>query len=104
MQTLFIVAAGSVFFWFILGVVSKLPYASKVERQLRADQKDPNEIERIVGKTRYTNALFFLKRQGTSPENAASLLALYVLRDMGSYSSAEDPEERQLLQILGYIK
>jgi len=92
--------------WFISGVIAKLRYAAKVETALRKKLINPQQIERTVGKSKYTDALFFLKREKVSSEDAANLLELYVAKDFGSYCSPDEKgsQEEKLLKILGYLK
>ena len=92
--------------WFLMGVFAKLAYAAKVERELRTKQILPSQIENVVGRSKYSNALFFLKKKQVSPGDAAGLLDFYVLKGFGEHGTHAniDPDETKLLKILGYLQ
>ena len=106
MYVVLYVAITLIVIWFGQGIIRKLGYAAKVERELIARQIYPTQIEKVVGRSRYANALFYLKKESVSPRDTAGLLELYVVKAYGVHCTSIDidPKEKKLLEILGYLK
>lgn len=101
MEKAFVVIGVIAVIAFVVGVLKKLSYAVRVEHELRGIGSSPVEIESNIGRSRYVDALVFLRRAGFDPKDAASTLDLYVLKGFAEHSTDPDPQELQLLRVLG---
>ena len=87
--------------WFAIGVLRKLAYAAKVERAIEARHHSPSQLQNAVGKARYGNGIYYLKRTGCPPADAAALLVLYIAKGYPGAAEGSEELEKNLLQILG---